>query len=54
MQRPEADDPMDEAGWASTIESGVESSIALALEASRSTLVYLKAALNGLAGEAFW
>ncbi|RBR12137.1 uncharacterized protein FIESC28_08771 [Fusarium coffeatum] len=54
MQRPEADGPMDEAGWASTVESGVESSIALALEASRSTLVYLKAALNGLAGEAFW
>ncbi|KAK2468585.1 hypothetical protein H9L39_18409 [Fusarium oxysporum f. sp. albedinis] len=34
--------------------SGVESSIALALEASRSTLVYLKAAMCGLAGEAFW
>jgi hypothetical protein len=49
------DDEADiDAGWPSTIESGVESSIALALEASRSTLVYLKAALSGLAGEAFW
>ncbi|KAB5549446.1 hypothetical protein GE09DRAFT_1204368 [Coniochaeta sp. 2T2.1] len=32
----------------------VESSLALALEASRSTLFYLQAAINGLAGEAFW
>ncbi|RGP78676.1 hypothetical protein FLONG3_3213 [Fusarium longipes] len=48
------DEAYIDAGWPSTIQSGVESSIALALEASRSTLVYLKAALNGLAGEAFW
>ncbi|KAF4342637.1 transcriptional activator Mut3p [Fusarium beomiforme] len=34
--------------------SGVASSIALALEASRSTLVYLRAAICGLASEAFW
>ncbi|KAM5346974.1 hypothetical protein ACJ41O_009979 [Fusarium nematophilum] len=33
---------------------GVGSSIALTLEASRSTLVYLRAAIDGLAGEAFW
>ncbi|KAF9774292.1 hypothetical protein IL306_007727, partial [Fusarium sp. DS 682] len=33
---------------------GVESSIALALEASRSTLIYLRAAICGLAREAFW
>ncbi|KAF4438880.1 hypothetical protein F53441_12701 [Fusarium austroafricanum] len=33
---------------------GVESSMALALEASRSTLVYLRAAMCGLASEAFW
>ncbi|KAF5701075.1 Mut3p-like transcriptional activator [Fusarium globosum] len=33
---------------------GVESSNALALEASRSTLVYLRAAMCGVAGEAFW
>ncbi|KAH8749492.1 fungal-specific transcription factor domain-containing protein [Diaporthe sp. PMI_573] len=33
---------------------GVRSSVALSLEASRSTLIYLKAAVNGLAGEAFW
>lgn len=33
---------------------GVRSSIALSLEASRSTLIYLKAAIGGLASEAFW
>lgn len=33
---------------------GVRSSIALSLEASRSTLIYLRAAVKGLAGEAFW
>ncbi|KAH6888188.1 fungal-specific transcription factor domain-containing protein [Thelonectria olida] len=33
---------------------GVRSSIALSLEASRSTLIYLRAAVTGLAGEAFW
>lgn len=33
---------------------GVNSSIELALEASRSTVFYLKAAIDGLAGEAFW
>ncbi|KAK0389923.1 hypothetical protein NLU13_3496 [Sarocladium strictum] len=33
---------------------GVKSSMALALEASRSTLVYLRAAIRGVAGEAFW
>ncbi|KAH7111030.1 hypothetical protein B0J13DRAFT_516379 [Dactylonectria estremocensis] len=33
---------------------GVRSSIALSLEASRSTIIFLKAAVSGLAGEAFW
>ncbi|KAH6867877.1 hypothetical protein B0T10DRAFT_451458 [Thelonectria olida] len=32
----------------------IDSSLALALEASRSTLHYLQAAIDGLAGEAFW
>ncbi|KAF4345221.1 transcriptional activator Mut3p [Fusarium beomiforme] len=32
----------------------IDSSLALALEASRSTLYYLEAAIDGLAGEAFW
>ncbi|KAH7159283.1 hypothetical protein DER46DRAFT_509070 [Fusarium sp. MPI-SDFR-AT-0072] len=32
----------------------IDSSLALALEASRSTLYYLQAAVDGLAGEAFW
>ncbi|KAH7115347.1 hypothetical protein B0J13DRAFT_572360 [Dactylonectria estremocensis] len=32
----------------------IDSSLALALEASRSTLFYLQAAIDGLAGEAFW
>ncbi|KAF5005928.1 hypothetical protein FDECE_7686 [Fusarium decemcellulare] len=35
-------------------KGGIQSSIALSLEASRSTLLYLRAAINGLAGEAFW
>ncbi|RSL97755.1 hypothetical protein CEP52_010738 [Fusarium oligoseptatum] len=35
-------------------KGGIHSSIALSLEASRSTLVYLRAAIDGLAGEAFW
>ncbi|KAF7560408.1 hypothetical protein G7046_g3743 [Stylonectria norvegica] len=33
---------------------GVQSSMALSLEASRSTLFYLQAAIDGLVGEAFW
>ncbi|KAM0236642.1 hypothetical protein ACHAP5_009278 [Fusarium lateritium] len=41
---------VDLEGWG----PGVASSIALSLEASRSTLVYLRAAMFGLAGEAFW
>ncbi|KAF4973176.1 hypothetical protein FZEAL_9393 [Fusarium zealandicum] len=40
----------DDRAW----KGGIQSSIALSLEASRSTLVYLRAAINGLAGEAFW
>ncbi|KAM0282519.1 hypothetical protein ACHAQK_010402 [Fusarium lateritium] len=40
----------DITGWG----PGVASSIALSLEASRSTLVYLRAAMVGLTGEAFW
>ncbi|KAF5000807.1 hypothetical protein FGRMN_1414 [Fusarium graminum] len=40
----------DLTGWG----PGVASSIALALEASRSTLAYWRAAMIGLAGEAFW
>ncbi|CAM1502204.1 Fc.00g041880.m01.CDS01 [Cosmosporella sp. VM-42] len=36
------------------MSSGVNSSIALSLEASRSTLFYLRAAVDGLASEAFW
>jgi hypothetical protein len=35
-------------------KGGIQSSIALSLEASRSTIVYLRAAIDGLAGEAFW
>ncbi|WXC59290.1 hypothetical protein SNK03_005165 [Fusarium graminearum] len=54
MHHPEQEKSNIDAEWPSTIESGVESSIALALEASRSTLLYLMAAMNGLAGEAFW
>ncbi|GKU16178.1 unnamed protein product [Fusarium langsethiae] len=54
MHGPDHNDPDIDAEWLSAIESGVESSITLALEASRSTLVYLKAALKGLVGEAFW
>ncbi|KAK7425317.1 hypothetical protein QQZ08_008214 [Neonectria magnoliae] len=45
-----ADNPAKESEW----NGGVESSIALSLEASRSTVIYLKAAVNGLSGEAFW
>ena len=33
---------------------GIHSSIALSLEASRSTIYYLRAAVDGLASEAFW
>ena len=33
---------------------GVQSSIDLTLEASRSTLIFLKTAIQGLAGHAFW
>ncbi|KAF4968318.1 hypothetical protein FSARC_4263 [Fusarium sarcochroum] len=47
---PESENAPDRSEWV----PGVESSIALALEASRSTLVYLRAAMSGLAGEAFW
>lgn len=54
VQHHAAEDQSDDNGWPYPIESGVESSIALALEASRSTLVYLEAAMHGLAGEAFW
>lgn len=36
------------------MNSGVHSSIALSLEASRSTIFYLRAAVHGLASEAFW
>jgi hypothetical protein len=34
--------------------AAINSSMALCLEASRSTLFYLRAAINDLAGEAFW
>ncbi|KAM0355750.1 hypothetical protein ACHAPU_000136 [Fusarium lateritium] len=44
------DPDSDMTGWG----PGVASSIALALEASRSTLVYWRVAMIGLAGEAFW
>ncbi|KAF5674969.1 Mut3p-like transcriptional activator [Fusarium heterosporum] len=44
------DTDSDMTGWG----PGVASSIALALEASRSTLAYWQAAMIGLAGEAFW
>ncbi|EKJ67857.1 hypothetical protein FPSE_12005 [Fusarium pseudograminearum CS3096] len=54
MHHPEHEKSNIDAEWPSNIESGVESSIALALEASRSTLLYLMAATDGLAGEAFW
>ncbi|KAH6992578.1 hypothetical protein EDB82DRAFT_545003 [Fusarium venenatum] len=54
MHDPDHEESNIDAQWRSTIESGVESSITLALEASRSTLVYLKATLKGLAVEAFW
>lgn len=37
-------------GW----NGGVQSSMALSLEASRSTLIFLRAAVDGLAGQAFW
>ncbi|KAH7191523.1 fungal-specific transcription factor domain-containing protein [Fusarium oxysporum] len=47
---PESENSPDRGEWA----AGVDSSMALALEASRSTLIYLKAAMCGLAGEAFW
>ncbi|EXA32071.1 hypothetical protein FOVG_16647 [Fusarium oxysporum f. sp. pisi HDV247] len=47
---PESENSPDKGEWV----AGVESSIALALEASRSTLVYLRAVMCGLAGEAFW
>ncbi|KAJ4259713.1 hypothetical protein NW762_007644 [Fusarium torreyae] len=47
---PESENSPDRSEWV----PGVESSIALALEASRSTLIYLRAAMSGLAGEAFW
>ncbi|KAF5020123.1 hypothetical protein F66182_7855 [Fusarium sp. NRRL 66182] len=33
---------------------GIESSIDLALEASRSTIIFLRAAISGIAGQAFW
>ncbi|KAM5343372.1 hypothetical protein ACJ41O_011909 [Fusarium nematophilum] len=39
---------------ASGLSSVRESSMALALEASRSTLVFLRTALHGLVGECFW
>ncbi|KAF4497363.1 transcriptional activator Mut3p [Fusarium agapanthi] len=47
---PDPGNPNDQPEWV----PGVESSNALALEASRSTLVYLRAAMCGVAGEAFW
>ncbi|KAF5619460.1 transcriptional activator Mut3p [Fusarium sp. NRRL 52700] len=47
---PDPGNPNDQPDWV----PGVESSNALALEASRSTLVYLRAAMCGVAGEAFW
>lgn len=47
---PDPGNPKDQPEWV----PGVESSNALALEASRSTLVYLRAAMCGVAGEAFW
>jgi hypothetical protein len=47
---PSSESAMDGEEWL----PGVRSSIALALEASRSTLVYLRAAMRGVAGEAFW
>lgn len=34
--------------------AGINSSVALCLEASRSTLFYLRAAIDGLASESFW
>ncbi|KPM39867.1 hypothetical protein AK830_g6707 [Neonectria ditissima] len=46
----QADSATREPEW----NGGIESSIALSLEASRSTVIYLRAAVNGLAGEAFW
>ncbi|KAI6775239.1 hypothetical protein HG530_001997 [Fusarium avenaceum] len=47
---PDFEAHSDNAGWG----TGVASSVALSLEASRSTLVYLRAAMVGLTGEAFW
>ncbi|KAF4989831.1 hypothetical protein FGRMN_8871 [Fusarium graminum] len=47
---PDPDNSHNQPEWV----AGVESSTALALEASRSTLVYLRAAICGLAEEAFW
>lgn len=47
---PDFEAHSDNAGWG----AGVASSVALSLEASRSTLVYLRAAMVGLTGEAFW
>ncbi|KIL89511.1 hypothetical protein FAVG1_07091 [Fusarium avenaceum] len=47
---PDFEAHSDNAGWG----AGVASSVALSLEASRSTLVYLRAAVVGLTGEAFW
>lgn len=38
----------------SSIGTGVQSSIDLTLEASRSTIIFLRTATRGLAGEAFW
>ncbi|KAI5464261.1 hypothetical protein BGZ63DRAFT_439435 [Mariannaea sp. PMI_226] len=46
----QGENALKESDW----NPGVRSSIALSLEASRSTLIYLKAAVSGLAGEAFW
>lgn len=46
----QADNAAKETEW----NGAVESSIALSLEASRSTVIYLRAAVNGLAVEAFW
>jgi hypothetical protein len=44
----------ESAGDAEQSLPGVQSSMALALEACRSTLIYLRAAISGVAGEAFW
>jgi hypothetical protein len=47
---PSLESSVDSEEWS----AGVRSSMALAIEASRSTLVYLRAAMRGVAGEAFW